>query len=135
MVCTGLVGGVPCTARLHGRRCAQIPRGFAELGVFRCPACLIRKLDPQAVEPFPEGAVKAAETKMAIDLTTGAEATGKGFHDYKALELEFLGSLGFLSSTLTLPSDDKDVFMMFLSWLVAERKRALSLDTICFFLR
>ena len=56
-----------------------------------------------------------------------AEATGKGFHDFKNLELQFLGSLGFVQGAAVLPSDDKDVFMMFLSWLVVERSRALSL--------
>ena len=67
---------------------------------------------------------------MIIELTTGAEASGKGFHDFKNLELEFLGSLGFLQPVMVLPSDDADVFMMFLGWLVTEKRRSLSLDTI-----
>jgi len=130
MRCAGLVGGVPCPARLHGQRCAQIPRGFAELGVFLCTDCLLRKSNPSAAPPYPDGAVRAAESQMALALTTGAEDTGKGFHDYKNLELEYIGSLGFLSGGAVTPGEDKHVFMMFLTWLTTSRERALPLDTI-----
>ena len=57
-------------------------------------------MSPSATPPFPEGALRAAEEKVAIALTTGAEATGKGFHDFKSLELQFASSLGFLIGSL-----------------------------------
>ena len=122
--------GLPCPSRLHGQACAQIPRGFAELGVFKCTDCLLRKSNPNATPPYPEGARKAAESQMALALTTGADNTGKGFHDYKNLELEYIASLGFLSGGAITPSEDHHVFMMFLTWLTTSKERALSLDTV-----
>ena len=48
MVCLGRVNGLPCAARLHGRKCAQLTKGHAGLGCFLCPDCRVRKLLPDA---------------------------------------------------------------------------------------
>ena len=67
---------------------------------------------------------------MILEMTSGAENTGATYSDVKMLEREFMEGRGAGSATCNMPSDDPEVFKMFLSWLVLERGRARSLDTI-----
>ena len=91
MVCRGLFEGAPCTARLHGRRCAQLPKGHAVLGCFLCPECRMRAMNPgQAVGDMPMAAREMCETAMLTEMSSGAEATGASFADFKKLELKNL---------------------------------------------
>ena len=129
MVCLGGPPGSPCPATLHGVSCAQLTKGHASLGCFKCPTCRLRKLFPHATPPFPPEAVKTAEETMLISLSAGAEATGSSYSDFKQLETAFVMSVGGLIGTV-LPSDDPDVFMMFLDWMICSKERALSLDSI-----
>ena len=62
-------------------------------------------------------------------MSSGAEATGASYFDYKNLEKEFMASTGGLVGSV-LPSDSASVFIMFLCWLVCKKERALSLDTL-----
>ena len=43
MQCVG-VGGVRCTSRLHGVACAQLSKGTASIGWFKCAQCRVRQL-------------------------------------------------------------------------------------------
>ena len=130
MVCLGSVGGVPCPARLHGQRCAQLTRGHAALGCFTCADCRLRKLAPGAdpASATPE-ARQVAEQTCLLELSTGAEATGGSYSDYLRLENEFVASVGSLAGTVR-PSDDGEVFKMMMNWLVSSASRALSLDSL-----
>ena len=66
---------------------------------------------------------------MILELSTGAEATGASYSDFIRLENEFvLRIVGFTGSIR--PSDDEEVFKMFLSWLVVTRERALSIESL-----
>ena len=77
----------------------------------------------------PEAARDIALTAMLIQMSSGAEATGASYFDYQRLEREFMSSLGGLAGGV-LPSDDPDVFIMFMCWVVCSKDRALSLDTL-----
>ena len=77
----------------------------------------------------PEGARDMALTAMLIQMSTGAEATGASYFDYQRLEREFMEEAGGLAGGI-LPSDDADVFIMFMCWVVLSKGRALSLDTL-----
>ena len=66
---------------------------------------------------------------MLLELSTGAEATGSSYSDFKQLEVQFTSTLGGLLGTV-MPSDDAEVFKMFLNWMVTSKGRALSLDTM-----
>ena len=68
---------------------------------------------------------------MLLDMTTGAEPTGASFAEFAALEHQFMQSVGLLSDAgAVLPRDDAEVFKLFLLWIVVDKKRALSLDSI-----
>ena len=129
MVCLGRINGNPCPKRLHGRGCAQLSKGFAGLGCFLCADCRVRKMFPGS---DPAGAPAAAKdialTAMLIQMSSGAEATGASYFDYQRMEREFMASIGGLGTVL--PSDDADVFIMFMCWVVCCKERALSLDTL-----
>ena len=130
MMCVGRINGAPCPARLHGRKCAQITKGHAALGCFLCPDCRLREARPGE---DPEGALPEAREMATIatliQLSSGAEATGASYFDYKNLEREFMASTGGLVGS-TLPSDSASVFITFMCWLVCKKERALSLDTL-----
>jgi len=129
MVCLGVIGGQRCTARLHGVSCAQLTRGLAALGCFLCPDCYLRKQAP-GTDPHepPEEMRQVAEQTMPLRLSQGAEATGSSYSDFERLERDYMVSLGGFVGPVR-PSDDSDVFMMFLSWLVLGAHRALSLES------
>ena len=115
---------------IHGMKCAQIVKGHASLGCFLCPDCRLRKARPGGdPSEAPKGARDIAMTAMLIKMSSGAEATGASYFDYIRLEREFMESVGGLAEG-RLPSDDADVFIMFMCWLVCSKERALSLDTL-----
>ena len=131
----GVTGETPmecltCARTLHGVGCAGITKGFASVGCFTCPQCLLGKLAPTLVGPPSDPVVEMCETKCLVSLTMGAEATGGGFADLIKLLGAFRESLGDLVGALTSPLDDPDVFQMFLLWLITKKGRALSLDTL-----
>ena len=66
---------------------------------------------------------------MLVQMSSGAEATGASYFDFKSLEREFMASIGALRGGV-MPSDDPDVFMMFMCWVVCAKERALSLDSL-----
>ena len=132
MVCLGSFGGGSCTARVHGVRCAQISKGHASLGCFRCPVCFLRKLY-SALEDMsgaPESARSVAETSSLVEMSRGAEGTGASYADYIRSETAFSLGVAQLAGSSVSPRDDADVFIMFLAWFVTERERALSLDSM-----
>ena len=96
-----------------------------------CTECRLRSLDPQAdVALMSEAARVSAENTMLWEMTSGAESTGATYSDLKKLEREFMASRGGGSATCNMPSDDPEVFKMFLQWLVVDRGRARSLTTL-----
>ena len=129
MVCLGRVNGAPCPARVHGRRCAQLKSGHASLGCFLCPECRVREIYPGTEDAdLPESALAIARITMLVQMSCGAEATG-AYLDYQRLEKEFMESVGGLAGAVR-PSDNANVFMMFMCWLVAAKERALSLESL-----
>ena len=97
------------------------------MGCFLCTDCRAKKL---GLEEITESARSIAETAMLIQMSSGAEATGASYYDYKSLEREFMASIGSLLPGGVMPSDDPDVFMMFMCWVVCSKERALSLDSL-----
>ena len=73
---------------------------------------------------------ESAENAMLWEMTTGAESTGATYADLKKLEREFISTRGGGSATCNMPTDDPEVFKMFLQWLVVDRGRARSLTTL-----
>jgi hypothetical protein len=67
MRCIG-VGGVRCTSTLHGVGCAQLPRGLAALGYFKCPTCRLRRCFPTELSKPPPEALEAGLTSMLVEL-------------------------------------------------------------------
>ena len=131
MICLGTVGGVPCSSRVHGVRCAQISKGHASLGCFRCPSCFARAVAPQAVEPFPPPLLRQAQMTSLKSMSRGAEGTGASYSDFLKSERHFMDSLGDLGvAGGVLPRDSRESFMMWLTWLVTSAGRALSFDTL-----
>ena len=130
MMCVGRINGAPCPARLHGRKCAQLTKGHASLGCFLCPDCRLREARPgeDPREGLPE-AREMANIATLMQLSSGAEATGASYFDFKNLEREFMESTGGLMGSI-LPSDSASVFIMFMCWLVCKKERALSLDSM-----
>jgi hypothetical protein len=78
---------------------------------------------------LPKSALEIAEVTMLVQMSTGAEATGASYFDYQRLEREFMESIGGLAGGV-LPSDNHNVFMMFMCWIVTAKERALSLETL-----
>ena len=83
MVCLGRVDGEPCPATVHGVACAQLKKGHASLGCFLCTDCRVRKL---GVVTDGDAAGSIAETAMLVQMSSGAEATGASYFDFKTLE-------------------------------------------------
>ena len=122
-MCLGTVDGQPCPARLHGKACAQISRGHAEIGCFTCSDCLSRKFAPgKSRDELTAEAIRSAEETMVLRLSQGAESTGASYSDYLRRQREYMDSVGLLGIGV-MPSDDADVFQMFLSWLVLTRDK------------
>ena len=128
MRCIG-VGGVRCTSTLHGVSCAQLPRGLAALGYFKCPACRLKRCFPAESSKPPPEALEAGMTTMLVELTAAAETTGASVSDFQQLEMRFMQSIsGDMGAVL--PRDDEEVFKAFLSWTVVSARRARSLNVI-----
>ena len=129
MVCLGMVNGAPCTARIHGMKCAQLVKGHASLGCFVCPECRVRDLYPGVdLAEVPSSALDIAKVTMLIQMSAGAEATGSSYFDCQRLEREFMDSVGGLAGAV-MPRDNANVFMMFMCWLVTAKERACLLYT------
>lgn len=134
MVCRNAVAGCPFT--LHGSRCCQLASGFVALGCFTCPGCTLHEMMPRTVSSSslwrsaPATAVRQALEQMLLEMCTGAEATGASFADFIGLELKWVASLGCLQDEVVLPRDSAGSLKMFLLWLVTEKQRALSLDSV-----
>ena len=128
MRCIG-VGGVLCTSTLHGVSCAQLPRGLAALGYFKCPPCRLKRgFSAESSKPPPENP-EAGMTTMLVELTAAAETTGASVSDFQQLEMRFMQSIGGDMGAV-LPRDDEEVFKAFLSWTVVSARRARSLNVI-----
>ena len=127
MTCLG-----KCGATVHGVACCQLSRGFASLGCFTCPECRLRHLMPGLGDrPAPEAALAAAECTMLIEMSTGAEATGAALADVIGLESRFALSMAEATGeAVVLPRDDPEACKCFLAWIVLDRERALSLDSL-----
>ena len=128
MRCIG-VGGFGCKNTLHGVGCAQLSRGLAALGYFKCPTCRLRRCFPTELSKPPPEALEAGLTSMLVELTASAEATGASVSDFQQLEVRFMQSIGGDRGAV-LPRDDEEVFKAFLSWAVVSAKRARSLNVI-----
>ena len=131
MICLDAVNGVACASRVHGVRCAQISKGHASLGCFKCPACFARATDPSAQPPYGGELLRTAQITSLRNMSRGAEATGGSYADFLRLEREFMASIGRAGLTGgVLPRDSPEVFQMWMVWLVACKERALSLDAM-----
>lgn len=131
MICLGEIAGQPCPQRVHGVACLGLSRGHASLGCFRCTACFVRAMVPSVSSPDESHpSWRHAESTSMLEMSQGAEATGASWSDYIQLETAFVLGVGAVTGIEVLPRDSAAVFMCMLTWLVADKERARSLDSI-----
>ena len=123
---TGCLG--VCGRSLHMMTCGQVGKGYAALGNFTCPTCRGEKL---VAEGAPTASVvKRAAQTMILEMTQGAEATAGGYADFIRLAEEYASGSGMKESggRLIMPQDGLEACKNFVTWLVMDDDRALSLE-------
>ena len=118
-----------CGRTLHMLECARVGKGYAALGNFTCPECRCERM-VKSGEPTPQLLRRAANT-MLLEMTQGAEATAGGYADYVRLAEEYSTGSGMAQAggALFLPHERLESCKDFLSWLVLDDERALSLES------
>ena len=119
---------------MHIATCAQLGRGYAALGNFRCVDCRLRVMvkSPELVGTCSEALRLTTMKTMILELSQGAEASAAGFADYTAKEEAYvMGMSGVLDqSDLVLPRHSAAVFKNFCTWMTLDAGRAQSLESI-----
>ena len=123
---TACLGG--CGRTLHMLTCAQVGKGYAALGNFTCPDCRLARLVIVG-EPTPDVRRRATQT-MVMEMTQGAESTAGGYADYVRLAEEYSSGSGMAAAggRLVMPQDSLEACKNFVTWLVMDDDRALSLE-------
>ena len=115
---TACLGG--CGRHLHVETCAQMGRGFAALGNFRCVTCRLSKLVVAGSTAKPSGEIeRVVRRTMVLELNQGKETTAAGFADYTQLEERYALGMGRVldGAALHLPRHNAESFKNFLTWM------------------
>ena len=84
-----------CGRRLHVETCAQMGRGFAALGNFRCVDCRLKELVVPGSTVAPSSEIeRVVKRTMVLELNQGKETTAAGFADYNQLEERYAMGMG-----------------------------------------
>jgi hypothetical protein len=129
-----------CGRSLHVETCAEMGKGFAALGNFKCVHCRIHDPDDpimRLVDGKEEENEKVKELTlraMVLDLNQGAESTAAGYAEFVRLEEEYAKGMGMTldgeGSALVMPRHSRAAFKNFLIWLTLDEDRARSLESV-----
>ena len=131
-VSTSCLGG--CGKQLHVETCAEMGRGYAALGNFRCPDCRVEQLADDPASASPQLRLTAERT-MVLELSQGRESTAAGFSGYTSLEESYVTGMGgvldgAMGGGLKLPRHNAEAFKNFLTWMTLDAERARSLESV-----
>jgi hypothetical protein len=117
-----------CGRTLHVESCAQLGRGYAALGNFKCADCRIEEWgDAQAGE----GERRTATRIMVLELGQGMETTTAGYAEFVRLEEDYAMGMGkLLDGGFKMPRHSEESFRNFLTWFVLDADRARSLESM-----
>ena len=122
-----------CGRRLHVETCAQMGRGFAALGNFRCVDCRLKELVvPGSAEAPSADIERVVKRTMVLELNQGKETTAAGFADYTQLEERYAMGMGKVldGAALHLPRHNAESFKNFLTWMAIDADRARSVESV-----
>jgi hypothetical protein len=122
-----------CGRRLHVETCAQMGRGFAALGNFRCVECRMRELVVAGSTASPSAEIeRVVRRTMVLELNQGKETTAAGFADYTQLEERYALGMGKVldGAALHLPRHNAESFKNFLTWMAIDADRARSVESV-----
>ena len=128
---TACLGG--CGRHLHVATCAQMGRGFAALGNFRCVPCRMVELVVPGATTTPSHAIEmVVKRTMVLELNQGKETTAAGFADYTQLEERYALGMGKVldGADLQLPRHNVESFKNFLTWMAIDADRARSVESV-----
>ena len=128
---TACLGG--CGRHLHVETCAQMGRGFAALGNFRCVPCRLTDLVVPGATAAPSREIESVVRRtMVLELNQGKETTAAGFADYTQLEERYALGMGKVldGAALQLPRHSVESFKNFLTWMALDADRARSVESI-----
>ena len=128
---TACLGG--CGRHLHVATCAQMGRGFAALGNFRCVPCRMVELVVPGATTTPSHAIEVVVKRtMVLELNQGKETTAAGFADYTQLEERYALGMGKVldGAALHLPRHNVESFKNFLTWMAIDADRARSVESV-----
>ena len=122
-----------CGRTLHIATCAQLGRGYAALGNFRCVDCRLKEVvrsEEMVVRCSDELRTNTLKT-MILELSQGAEASAAGFADFTAREEEYVLGMGCALDgvDMILPRHSMPAFKNFCTWLALDRERSRSLES------
>ena len=119
-----------CGRGLHMVTCGQLGKGYAALGNFTCVECRLAMLTSDTSTATPK-LRETTECTMILEMGQGRETTAAAYAEYTRLEEEYVLGMGYvLDGTLMLPRHNSTCFKNFLSWMVLERERARSLQSV-----
>jgi hypothetical protein len=122
-----------CGRRLHVETCAQMGRGFAALGNFRCVDCRLKELVVAGSTASPSAEIeRVVRRTMVLELNQGKETTAAGFADYTQLEERYAMGMGKVldGAALHLPRHNAESFKNFLTWMAIDADRARSVESV-----
>eukprot|EP00900_Chrysochromulina_parva_P007415 jgi/Chrpa1/16675/Chrysochromulina_OHIO_Genome00022815-RA len=128
---TKCLGG--CGRHLHVETCAQMGRGFAALGNFRCVGCRLKDLVVAGSTASPSAEIeRVVRRTMVLELNQGKETTAAGFADYTQLEERYAMGMGKVldGAALHLPRHNAESFKNFLTWMAIDADRARSVESV-----
>ena len=128
---TACLGG--CGRCLHVDTCAQMGRGFAALGNFRCVTCRLGELVVPGATVAPSREIETVVKRtMVLELNQGKETTAAGYADYTQLEERYALGMGKVldGAALQLPRHNAESFKNFLTWMAIDADRARSVESV-----
>jgi hypothetical protein len=121
-----------CARTLHVETCAQLGRGYAALGNFKCPDCRLvdSGLDPEEVEESSPTRRTVVRT-MVLELGQGRETTTAGYAEFVRLEERYVLDVGQLrEGGMVMPRHCAESFKRFVTWFVLDAERACALESM-----
>ena len=120
----------PCGRGLHGVSCGQLAKAQAATGLMVCPYC---RAEEASEVSCGEGTtlLKQGCRSMLLELSSGATKTAVNVAEFERLEREFVLHTYQTNGTLLRePRYSEESYIMWMTWLVTEAKRARSFGTL-----
>ena len=120
-----------CGRSLHMMECAQLGRGMAALGNFKCVECRLVDMmeNPEMAD---DRARSLAMRTCVLELGQGKETTAATFADYVTLEERYALGPGTVldGGQLRLPRHNVEACKNFITWVSLDAERVRSLEGI-----